>query len=69
MRDCWKRSVVKSITWRLLGIAILLPLAYLFTQKWEEATLITLTFHAIRTVLYIFHERAWERVKWGRNDD
>ena len=60
------RSWVKSITWRVIGIVILGALAWLFTHDWQETTLITVTFHAIRLVLYYYHERAWERIGWGR---
>ncbi len=60
------RSWVKSITWRVIGILILGTLAWLFTHDWQETTQITVTFHAIRLVLYYYHERAWERIGWGR---
>ncbi len=49
-----------------MGIVILGTIAWLFTRDWQETTLITITFHAIRLVLYYFHERAWERIGWGR---
>ncbi len=64
--DSKTRSWVKSIVWRVIGIVILGALAWLFTRDWQETTLITITFHAIRLVLYYFHERAWERIGWGR---
>ena len=64
--DSKTRSWVKSITWRVMGIVILGALAWLFTRDWQETTLITITFHAIRLVLYYFHEREWERIGWGR---
>ncbi len=64
--DSKTRSWVKSIVWRVMGIVILGALAWLFTRDWQETTLITITFHAIRLVLYYFHERAWEGIGWGR---
>lgn len=63
------RSWAKSITWRIAGVVILGALAWIFTRNWEETTLITVTFHAIRLVLYYFHERCWERVAWGRKKE
>mgnify|MGYP005850532315 FL=1 len=45
---------------------ILGVLSWFFTRDWEQTTLITVTFHAIRVVLYYFHERAWERTDFGR---
>lgn len=64
--DSRLRSWVKSITWRIIGIVILGVLSWFFTRDWEQTTLITVTFHAIRVVLYYFHERAWERTDFGR---
>lgn len=63
------RSWCKSITWRIIGIFILGGLAWLFTRNWQETTMITITFHVIRLVLYYFHERLWERTNWGRRKD
>jgi len=60
------RSLAKSITWRVMGIIILGGLSWLFTRNWEKTGLITITFNAIRLILYYFHERAWERISWGR---
>lgn len=60
------RSWVKSIVWRAIGIVILGGIAWLFTGNWAQTTWITLTFHALRLVLYYFHERTWERISWGR---
>ena len=65
-KDSWVRSWTKSFTWRVLGIVILLVLTYLITKSWAEASLITVVFHAIRVVLYVLHERAWEFTAWGR---
>jgi len=67
MRDTRMRSWTKSMTWRVMGIFILMGLGYLFTGNLAEASLITLSFHALRVVLYYVHERAWEHVEWGRS--
>ena len=57
---------MKSITWRILGIALLGVISYLITRDWKEMAVITAIFHGIRVVLYYFHERVWERVSWGK---
>jgi len=64
--DTWKRSWAKSITWRILGIILLFAIAWVLTGDIAQTTTITVVFHGIRVVLYVFHERAWERIKWGR---
>lgn len=65
MVETKKRSWVKSITWRIMGVAILGFIAWLCTGDWTKMTIITATFHAIRFVLYYFHERWWNKIKWG----
>ena len=61
-----RRSWLKSITWRIMGIFILSAITWLVTRSWEATSLITIIFHAIRVVLYYYHERGWEKVEWGR---
>lgn len=60
-----KRSWVKSVTWRVLGIVILSVITWVVTQNWALTTIVTVLFHGIRVVLYYFHERLWGRIEWG----
>jgi len=60
-----KRSWVKSITWRVLGIIILGAITWVFTKSWQVTTTVTVLFHSIRVVLYYFHERLWSGIDWG----
>ena len=66
MVDLKIRSWVKSFTWRIIGVLILLPLTYVFTGNWESAGGVTLSFNVIRMLLYYFHERAWENISWRK---
>lgn len=61
-----KRSMVKSLTWRIIGVFLLGGITWSVTHSWKDMTLITVLFHSIRMVLYYYHERVWLRVKWGR---
>jgi len=60
------RAWIKSIVWRIFGIAILGAISWIVTHSWKEMSLITILFHSIRVVLYYVHERIWERIQWGR---
>jgi len=64
--DTKKRAWVKSITWRIFGILILGTLMYLITGNWKETGWVTIIFHGIRIVTYYWHERIWDKIKWGR---
>ncbi len=61
-----KRSIVKSLTWRVIGIVLLGGIAYAVTHDWREMSIITIIFHSVRMVLYYIHERIWLKVDWGR---
>jgi uncharacterized membrane protein len=61
-----KRSIVKSLVWRIIGVFLLGGIAYAVTHDWKEMSIITIIFHSVRMVLYYFHERIWLRVNWGR---
>ena len=52
---------MKSVVWRIIGIALLGGLGYAVTGNIMETLAITIWFNGIRTVLYIVHEEAWER--------
>ena len=60
-----KRSVTKAITYRIICIVMLAIVSFIFTGDLREVTGIVVVFQAIQMVVYYFHERAWERVKWG----
>ncbi len=64
--DTAKRSWMKSITWRVVGVVLLGLITFTITKNWKEMAIITVIFHGIRVVLYYYHERVWERVSWGR---
>jgi len=64
--DTRKRSWVKSLVWRIIGIVLLGVIAYCITGNLKEMTIITILFHGIRVILYYYHERIWEKVTWGK---
>jgi len=63
--DNKKRSWLKSILWRVIGIFLLGGLGWWLTGNWQQTTLIVITFHGIRMVLYYYYERVWEHIDWG----
>ncbi|MGA2955300.1 MAG: DUF2061 domain-containing protein [Thermodesulfobacteriota bacterium] len=60
-----KRSIIKSITWRIVGILTLGIIIWIITGNWGETTLITISYHVVQIVLYYFHERGWLKIDWG----
>lgn len=56
-----KELALKSVIWRLMGVAVLATITYIFTGNWITVGLVTIIHHA--TFLFVFwvHERAWQR--------
>jgi uncharacterized membrane protein len=66
MPDTRKRSIIKSITWRIICIIVSIIIAFFLTGKIDIAIAIGTTYNAITMVLYYFHERLWNTLKWGK---
>ncbi len=67
-KDTKARSLVKGITWRVVGTIDTFLLAYLFLGEFSLAGPIALTEVATKILLYFLHERLWNLVGWGRKD-
>jgi uncharacterized membrane protein len=64
-RETRKRSVLKTITWRLLATITTISLVYVFTQNLEIALGIGGLEMVLKIVIYYLHERGWNIVEWG----
>lgn len=68
MNETRKRSAVKSITWRLICIVVSIITSFLLIGRWDVAVAIGGIYNVITMILYYFHERTWNSVKWGISD-
>ena len=66
LRERWSRSVVKAISWRLLGTLDTIMIAFFITGEVSQALSIGLIEWITKIILYFFHERLWNRIQWGR---
>ena len=65
MAETQKRTLLKTVSWRVLG-AIFWPIfSYKVTGSLLETGILTAGYVGM-TVLYYYHERFWDRVKWGK---
>lgn len=61
------RSVVKAISWRVLGtIDTMLVSLYVTNGEVGTSTAIASIDFVTKMILYFFHERVWNMIKWGR---
>ena len=66
MEENHRRSLLKGISWRITGTLDTLVLSYFFTGSFKIAMSIGATEVITKVILYYFHERFWNKVKWGR---
>jgi uncharacterized membrane protein len=64
--DSTKRSLVKTISWRITGSTATFLIAYILTGNLAVAGVIGVAQMISNTILYYFHERIWNRITWGR---
>jgi len=60
------RSIVKSISWRLVGTIDTFVISWVITGKVALALSIGSIELVTKMVLYFFHERFWNTIKWGK---
>lgn len=61
------KSVVKSISWRIVGTMDTMFISWLITGKLSWALSIASVEVVTKMVLYVFHEQAWERYYKSRD--
>lgn len=65
-RDSHKRSLVKGFTWRFLGTLDTTLISWAVTGNPLKALSIGGIEVFTKVILYYFHERIWQNIRWGR---
>jgi len=60
------RSIAKAVSWRVVGTLDTLVVSYILTGQMALATSIASIDFVTKMILYFFHERVWNRIKWGK---
>ncbi len=61
-----KRSLIKTISWRIIGTLDTILISWLITGTLTIAFSIGAIELVTKMVLYFFHERIWNTIKWGK---
>lgn len=67
-RETHIRSVIKTITWRFCATLTTVLLVLGFTKQADIALTVGGLEAVIKMIIYFFHERTWDRVKFGRKE-
>lgn len=62
------RSIVKTISWRLLATLTTAALVYAFTGKLNIAIAVGGIEVVLKLLLYYFHERTWNKIPYGKKE-
>lgn len=60
------RSIIKSISWRCVGTMDTIVISWIITGKISMALTIGSIEIITKMILYFFHERIWNVIKWGK---
>ena len=66
MIDTPKRSLVKTVSWRITGSGATFLISYLISGNFTVAGSIATIQLVSNTILYFIHERIWNRIRWGQ---
>jgi len=65
MHDNVKRSLAKTISWRVVATTITMLLVFLVTGQLLISLGIGFIELFVKMLAYYLHERVWDKVEWG----
>ena len=66
MNDTRKRSITKTLTWRIIALLSTFIITYLFLGNFKQSLVVTILLNVTAIALYYIHERVWNLIKWER---
>ena len=67
-QESQSRSIIKTVTWRLIGSGATFLISWLITGNVVVAGAILGIHFFTNTLLYYIHERVWNKINWGKHD-
>jgi len=61
-----KRTLIKTITWRIIALLTTIAVVYLYSGSAKESIVIGFAANFLKMFFYYIHERAWNKVDFGR---
>lgn len=65
MKDSWRKSLLKTLSWRVIATLITVSVVYIYTGEALLSFGIGAMDMLLKIVVYYLHERAWIKVNWG----
>jgi len=67
MTEKRRRSIIKTLSWRVVATLTTTVIVLIFTGELLLAISIGSLEAVSKLVLYYLHERAWARINWGKS--
>ena len=67
MSDTTRRSLIKTISWRITGSSATFLISYAIIGNIVVSGTIAAIQLTFNTVLYFSHERIWNKIRWGQS--
>ncbi|MDP8262173.1 MAG: DUF2061 domain-containing protein [Candidatus Ancaeobacter aquaticus] len=67
--DLPKRSLVKSLTWRIIAFATTVIAVYIYSGDIKESLIVGIGANSVKIFLYYMHERIWNKLDFGRTKE
>jgi len=61
-----KRTLCKTIVWRIVASSATAIIAFIVTGEFSIALGIGVIDIFIKLIIYYLHERIWDKIKWGK---
>ena len=66
MEEHKKRSILKTLTWRITASIDTFVIAWIIAGDWKMGGSIAGIEVITKMFFYYFHERIWNKIKWGK---
>lgn len=66
MKESHYRSLIKTISWRILATLTTMSIVFAFTGKVGLSLGVGLVEVALKMCFYYLHERLWGKIPWGK---
>ncbi|MBR9678901.1 MAG: DUF2061 domain-containing protein [Nanoarchaeota archaeon] len=67
MGDRIRRSLAKTMSWRVIATFMTMVGFYLITGDFALSISSGLGLNILKGIAYYGHERLWERIRWGKH--
>jgi len=64
-----KRSLAKTVTYRLISSAIGFLVVWALSNDIKTGAMFSIAELVYKPLQYYIHERIWQRIKWGKNEE